>query len=144
MVYQEKKGIVSIISSIAIVVIYGTQVLGQAETAENIFSFWGASILTLIGITIVAKIIITIVFNIIYRITEQEEEPDFMDERDKMIELKASRNALYLFSLGFIGAMVTQVIGMSPSVMFISLVLGGLVSDIVSDISMIYFYRRGY
>jgi VanZ family protein len=90
-----------------------------------------------------AKIIIYIIFCIIYRITTNENAPSFSDERDKLIELKAERNSHWVFCLGFLLAMASQVMHMAPSVMFIVLILSGFVSDIFGEVSQLYFYRRG-
>ena len=73
MSYQEKKNIVSLISTLLIFGFYCLYVFqkyqeGSIDSTDT-FRFWGAVILILIPVSIVAKIIITIVFNIIYRIT---------------------------------------------------------------------------
>jgi uncharacterized membrane protein YfcA len=111
--------------------------------STDVFSFWGSVILILIPVTILAKIIIFIVFMIIYRITTDEEAPCFSDERDKLIELKAARNSYWVFCFGFLLAMVSQVIHMPPSMMFIILVFSVFVADIFGEISQLYYYSRG-
>jgi hypothetical protein len=147
MSYHEKQNIVSIFSSLLIFGLYSLYVvqvrLAGNSSLLNDFSFWGSVILILIPVSIVAKIIITILFNISYRITTNEDAPAFSDERDKLIDLKATRNSLYVFTVGFLLAMVTQVLHMQPYVMFVTLVACGLLSEIVADSSMIYFYRKG-
>jgi hypothetical protein len=115
---------------------------GGIDPADS-FSFWGAAILILIPVSIVAKIIIQIVFNIIYRITTNEKEPSFADELDKLIELKATRNSHYAFILGFLLSMGSLVMDMSPSVMFIILFISGFVSELVGIFTQLYLYRRG-
>ncbi len=147
MSYHEKKNIVSIISTLVIFGLYSLYVFqkyqagGQALT--NDFNFWASVILVFIPVSIVANIIINIVFVIIYRITTNEEEPSFSDERDKLIELKALRNSHWVFVIGFLLSMVLLVIGMPPFVMFIILAVSGLASEMVGNISQLYFYRRG-
>jgi len=111
-------------------------------SAES-FKFWGAVILILIPVTIVAKIIIHIIFSIINTITTKEKEPSFFDELDKLIELKATRNSHYVFTVGFVLSMVPLVMDMSPSVMFVILILSGLLSEIVGVSTQLYLYRRG-
>jgi hypothetical protein len=71
------------------------------------------------------------------------ERTSFSDERDKFIELRALRNALYVFTGGFFLAMGSLALGMPPSVMFIVLMCSGYVSGLVGDGSQIYFYRKG-
>ncbi|WP_373228703.1 hypothetical protein [Cohnella sp.] len=147
MSYQEKKNIVSLASTILIFGFYCLYVfqryqVGSMDTTDT-FKFWGAVILILIPVTIVAKIIIDIVFNIIYRITTKEAEPSFADELDKLIELKATRYSHYVFVLGFLLAMGSLVLEIQPSVMFIILIFSGFVSEVVGTITKLYCYQRG-
>jgi len=147
MSYHEKRNIVSMICTLLIFAIYFMFVFhrfheGSSDSA-NVFSFWGAVILILIPVLIVAKIIIFIIFMIIYRMTTAEEAPCFSDERDKLIELKAARNSYWVFCLGFLLAMASQVIHMPPSVMFIVFIFSMFVSDIFGEVSQLYYYSRG-
>lgn len=148
MSYQERRAIVSLSSTIVISVFYFWYMVqrypeGSSYSIE-VFRFWGAAILILIPVSIIAKIVITIVFSILNTIATQENEPLFSDERDKLIELKATRNSLYVFMFGFLLAMGSLIIDMTPSVMFIVLIFSGIVSELVGDISQFYFYRRGF
>ena len=147
MSYQEKRSLVSLISSILITALYSVYMAqsypeGSAYSPE-VFHYWGTFFLILIPVSIVAKIVIYIVFSIINTIATNEAEPAITDERDHLIELKATRNALYTFVTGFLLAMGTLVIDMLPSVMFIILIGSGVLSEVISDISTFYFYRRG-
>ena len=148
MSYQERRAIVSLFSSILITAIYSAYMFQRYPAASaysvEVFRFWGAFLLILIPVSIVAKIIIYIAFNIVNIVATQEAEPDITDERDHLIELKANRNALYTFSLGFLLAMASLVLDMSPTVMFILMIGAGVTSEVVSDISQFYFYRRGF
>jgi hypothetical protein len=148
MSYQERRSIVYLLSDILISAVYFAYMSqrypeGDAYSPE-VFRFWGSLILILIPVSAVAKIVIHIIFTIINTITTNEEEPSFMDERDKLIELKATQNSLYVFVTGFLLAMISVVIEQPPSTMFILLILGGLTSSLVSDLSQFYFYRRGF
>lgn len=147
MSYQEKRNIVSLISTFFIFGFYCLYMFKKYPDGSldqvYIFSFWGAFILILIPLTIVAKIIIAIMFTIIYRIASNEDEPSFADERDKLIELKATRNSHYVFTLGFLLSMGSLVMDMQPTVMFIILIGSGLVSESVGVITQLYHYRKG-
>jgi len=147
MSYQEKRTVVSLVSTILITVIYSL-VMAQRYTATNPYSaeafhFWGAFLLILIPVSIVARIVIYIVFSIFNTIITKEKEPAFTDERDKLIELKAARNSLYTFTAGFLLAMGSLVLDMPPNVMFILLICAGLMADVIGETSNLYFYRRG-
>jgi hypothetical protein len=147
MSYQEKKNIVSLLGTILVFGLYCLYVfqkypVGSLDSTET-FRYWGAFILVLIPVSIVAKIIITIVFNIIHRITTNEVEPSFSDELDKLIELKATKNSHYVFTLGFLLAMGSLVMEMPHSAMFIILISSGFLSEMAGVITQLYLYRKG-
>lgn len=148
MSYQERRAIVSMISTLLITAVYFAIVLQNypdtGDYSQEVFHYWGSTILVLIPVSIVAKIVIYIVFTIINTIATHEGEPGFEDERDKLIELKANQISMYVFAFGFILAMVSLVMDQAPSVMFSIMILGGLLADMVSDFSQFLFYRRGF
>ena len=148
MSYQERRAIVSLVSSILITVAYSAYMVQRYPAANaysaEIFRFWGAFFLILIPVAIVAKIVIYIVFSFVNAIATKEEEAPIIDERDKLIESRASQRSLYVFVVGFILAMGSLVVDQPPATMFIILVCSGVVSEIVADVSQFYFYRRGF
>ncbi len=89
------------------------------------------------------KIIIHIVFHVISKITTDENIPEFEDELDKLIELKATRNSYYFFLLGFLFSMSTLVMGFTPMAMFISLAASMIGSCLLNDISQLYLHIGG-
>lgn len=152
MTYQEAKSLTNIISTIAItgiyaIIIYQRVILGITDVSD-VFKFWAITILIFIPISILARIIIMIIFSIINATVqtakgEEIEINDIVDERDKLIELKSMRISLIIFSLGFILSLGTQLIDMNHHMFFITLVSFGLLSEIVSDITTIIYYRKG-
>ncbi|OAS15508.1 hypothetical protein [Paenibacillus oryzisoli] len=147
MSYQENKHIVSFISTVLIFSFYCWYVFQKVQdtnmdTMETL-RFWAAAILILIPVSVVAKIIIAIIFNIIYRITTKEVEPSFSDELDKLIDLKATRNSHYVFTFGFLLAMGSLVMDMTPATMFIILIIAGFLSEMAGVFTSLYHYRRG-
>ena len=147
MSYQENRAIVSLIGTVLITVLYSVYMLqrypvGDAYSPE-IFRFWGTFFVILIPVSIVARIIIYILFSIINAIATREEEMPITDERDKLIELKSNRNSGYVFIIGFVLAMTSLAVEQPPTVMFIILMVSGVVSEIVSEVSQFVFYRRG-
>ena len=145
--FQEKQNIVSLVNTILILGLYSLYVYQKYLTADptliNNLKFWGQAILMLIPITIVVQVIIHIVFVIINKIVTNEDAPNFTDERDKMIDLKALRASHWVFILGFFLAMGSQAIDMQPYIMFFILIASGFAAGIVSDVAKIYFYRKG-
>jgi hypothetical protein len=147
MTYQEKKSILSIISTILIfggycLYMYPQFPEGDIESADT-FRFWGSFVLTLILVSIVAQIIIGIIFVIAFRITTGEKEPTFVDELDKLIDLKAFRNSFLVFVLGFLLAMGSLVIDQPSQVMFMVLIAAGFISDVTGSVTRLYHYRNG-
>jgi hypothetical protein len=145
---QERRTLLSIASAIAIPTVYAVYSLpglpaGDAYAPE-VFRFWGQFFLVLIPVVIVAKILITILFSIIDGILTREAEPDFEDERDKLIEQRAMNGGQYVFGLGFMGAMLALVAGYTPSVMFIVLLATGIGSELFSELVRFTLYRRGF
>lgn len=147
MTYQEKKSIVTLISTILIFIVYclykypayPKEVLDSKVT----FHYWGSFVLVLTLVSIAAHIVINIIFNIVFRITTGEKEPAFADELDQRIGLLALRNAFAMFVIGFLLAMGSLVIDQPLKVMFIILIVSGFLSDITGSISRLYHYRKG-
>lgn len=148
MSFQERRSIAALIGTILIPVIYSAYMIPRFPDGNpyspEVFHFWGTFFLILVPVSVVAKIIIYILFSIVNAITTREEEPSITDERDKLIELRAARNSLYVFGAGFLLAMGSLVMEMPPSTMFIILICAGIVSEMIGDISQFYFYRRGF
>jgi len=148
MSYHEKRAIVNMCSSILITAIYSVYLyvryLAGGKEFINDPVFWAKAFLIFIPVSVVASIIISIGFTIHYRLTTKEEEPAITDERDKMIGLIGSRNALAVFSVGVVLSMVTVAIGMPIYVMFITIIYSGLLSSVTDDLTQFTLYRRGF
>ncbi len=145
---KEKQILVTAISFILIFVIYSLHVYNKYIAVDfdilNDFKFWGKAFLILIPITIVVQIVIQILFAIVNKIVTDEDMETKTDERDKLIDLKAIRISHWIFTAGFMISMVTQVLGMEPYVMFLSLICSGFISAVVSEFAKVCFYRRGF
>jgi hypothetical protein len=144
---QEKKAVFSIVSSIVILGGYFFYTF-YIHASENLplkddVQFWASFTLTMIVVTIILKIIGHILFTIVLAATNKDEDPEFMDELDKKIELKSDRNGNYFFILGFIGSMIPVAMGMPVYYMFLILLIGGFVGGTLSDLWKIYYYRKG-
>jgi hypothetical protein len=148
MSYHEKRALVNMFSSVLVTASYSVYLyiryLAGGGEFINDPRFWAKAFLIFIPVSIVANIIITIVFTIHYRLTTKEEEPSISDERDKLIELKGSRNALFVFSIGVVLSMLTLVLGLPLYVMFITLIYSGLLSSVIDEFTQFYLYRRGF
>lgn len=147
MTYEERRSIVSILGTILINVVFAAVMLPRLpETgaySPEMFKFWGSYMLLLIPATVIGKIIIHIVFVIISTTTGGDYDDDLVDEREQLIKLKASQIAQVLFALGFMLAMVSLVIEQPPMIMFLIFLGAGILTDAVSNLAELYYYRRG-
>ena len=144
---HERQAVVSLITTLLLVAFFLAYLLPRYPAgnpyAPGVFHFWGVAFVVLVPVSIVASIAVSIAFAIVYAMATQQKASSFADERDKFIELRALRIALYVFTCGFSLAMGSLAIGMPPSVMFIVLMGSGYGSGLVSTISKLYLYRRG-
>jgi hypothetical protein len=144
---HERQAIVSLLTTLLLAVFFLGYVLPRYPAgnpnAPEVFRFWGVAFVVLVPVSIIANIAVSIVFSIGYAMATQQKTSSFADERDKFIELRALRNALYVFMCGFSLAMGSLAIGLPPSVMFIVLLGSGYGSGVVGDISKLYLYRQG-
>ncbi|MFC5406623.1 hypothetical protein [Cohnella soli] len=147
MTYQEKKSIVSLISSILIFAAYCLYRYPQypegVMDSKEIFHYWGSFVLVLTLVSIAAHIVISIIFNIFFRMTTGEKEPSFADELDKLIDLKAFRNSFLVFILGFLLAMGSLNFDQPSKVMFIILIVSGFLSDVTGSLTRLFHYKKG-
>jgi len=147
MSYREKENLVNIFSGLLITAIYGwilyqRHLTGRFDLPEDL-SIWGKIFLVYIVVSIVARIIIYIIFHIINAIATREIDIPGVDERDKLIKLKATRNSHYAFSGGFVLSIIGLAFGMPVYWIFIAFVISGLISEIIDNGSQIYYYRKG-
>lgn len=94
---------------------------------------------------VTAKVTLFILFFLFKRIKSNgrdEESLDFLDERDKLIELKSDRYSNWISSVGFIISMVPIAIGYSVDYMFLIILVFGIVSTVIHDVWKIYFYNK--
>lgn len=151
MSYQEKRSVVTVTGGVIIFGVYFAMVVARlgglapelTQDAETMLRFWATAVLVYIPITVVLRIVLMIVFTIVYRIAAGEEPPSFDDERDKLIELKVTRVSQAIFGLGFITSMVPIVMGMSVTVMFVTIMISGVVAEVTGEVARILMYHRG-
>ena len=148
MSYQEKNIAVSLMSTLLVFGYYFLNIVGMSQegdlNATAVFSLWATIIVLTILVNIVASILTQITFNVIQKMRGAEEDELMEDERDKLIDLKGTRAAFLVFGIGVFVSMASLVINMQVLVMFNLLIVAGLASQVVGDLSRLYFYRRGF
>lgn len=147
MSYQEKENIVNIVSALLItpiyaLIIYRMHLEGRFDLTED-FRQWGIIFLIFMGVSVVARIIIYIIFHIINAIATREQEMPVKDERDKLIKLKATRNAHYTFFSIFMLSVISLAIGLPVYWIFVLFVVSSMMSEIVDNVSQIHYHRKG-
>jgi small-conductance mechanosensitive channel len=144
---HERQALLSFFSSAAIALLYSQRAIegypDAAAYSPEVFHFWGMYFVNLIIVSIIAKIIIAIVFAILSSIANAEQEPDFTDERDRLIQLKSMRNSYVIFLVIFVIAIISVAAQYPPAVLFIGLLAAGLTADLASDVSKFIYNRRG-
>jgi hypothetical protein len=151
MSYQQKNISVSLASFLLILGVFLIRVLKlvQSESfdAAHVFRLWATVIVLAVLVTIFATILTHIASAIIEAIRTGDENPKvegIEDERDRLIDLKGTKVTYLVSSLGIFLSMLTFALGRPPLVMFTSLILSGVVAQIVGDIYRLYLYRRGF
>ena len=149
MSFQEKNIAASLVIFTLILGFYAIRVVQMIENDNfnltNMVQLWGIVIGLGIVVTIIGTILTHIGSGIIQAIKTREEPviEDIQDERDRFIDLRGTRVAYVVFSIGVFLSMLTFAFGQPPLVMFSLLILSGLVAQVISDISKLVLYRRG-
>ncbi len=147
MTYQEKRSVVNIASTLLVFGFYYWDAFQRYETSvftpDEELAFWGKTILLVIPISIGIRILLHILFTIAHTVITKEKYPKFEDERDRLIELKSTRNSYVIFGFGFLIAMGLLAFGWPLKSMFIVFIVAGVLSDIVDNLSQLYFHRSG-
>lgn len=164
MAYQEKRTAVSIITGFFILAAYCIYAYGKHQSgtiAPDDLRAWAGIILIFIGIGVASTIVIQIIFHILLSITIAIREniqngrcdnkgiekiigfEMVTDEMDKLIELKSMRVGFIAAGIGFVAALVSQVLHYSPAVMLNIMFITFSTGSLLEGLAQLYFYRRG-
>ena len=150
MSYQEKNTLVSLTNAILLLAYYLIHLarIYEAEVfvAHHIYGLWVTTVILAIIAAILSNIITQIAVAIAIAIIAREVDEGelFMDERDKLIDLKGMRNAYFVTSIGVFFALLSAVMGQPLPVMFTVLIIFAFVANIFGDASRLFLYRRGF
>ena len=149
MTYHEKRTVAMIAASVTVFAVYSLVLFSKYQSGDftNAEPLRLAAVLLLLFIPIAvgSKIVTMILFAIGRAIATGGKEVDvpIEDERDKMIELKASRITAYIFGGGFFLAMGVLALAWPLSVAFLILFVTLFACDIATEIAQFRYYRRG-
>ncbi|NJN54231.1 MAG: hypothetical protein HC804_05400 [Anaerolineae bacterium] len=96
------------------------------------------------SLSLILTVIVHVVSTAINAIATNQDDVPPADERDKLIELKATRNSHYLFVVGFFISMGFLVFSTPTFVIFNLLILAFIASEVFGYFSQLYYYRRGF
>jgi hypothetical protein len=153
MFYQEKRTLISTITGLLLLVLYGTYVLIKYQhgklNLDSDIRVWAVTMLTFIALGVGIMIIVQIAFHItnaiIHQIKkEEQDDPIEEDEMDKLIALKAYRNAYIMIGVGFVASLISLAIKQPPVIMLNILFLSFCIGSIFEGITQLYFYKKGF
>lgn len=164
MSYHEKRAIVSMITWILILLAYCTYTFRQYQLgviATDDMQSWSTTVLVFIGIGIVAGIIIQIIFHILLSVAatvheknrhgtyhnkeiQKTIESDMVtDEMNQLIELKSMRINFIIVGIGFVTALISQILNYSSSIMIHIIFISFIIGSLAGEWTQLYFYRKG-
>lgn len=114
----------------------------------TLLRFWSIFFLLLMLISIVLSVLSEILLGIMLGIKKElSKDPDtltdIIDERDKLIELKTTKFAQYVFVLGFISGLVALYFDASIHYFFIFVLVFGFLSEVTEHGLNIYYREKG-
>jgi len=119
----------------------------ETFTQANVVRLWIIIIILAVIVTIAATVLTHIVSAIIQAVRSGGQEPeieDLADERDRLIDLRGTRIAHTVSSLGAFVAMLTFALDQPPLFLFTLLIFFGVVAQVVGDVYRLMLYRRGF
>jgi hypothetical protein len=99
--------------------------------------------LHIVGLTIVTFIVIEVVAHVVLYLKFPKDARTPKDERERLIDLKATRLAAYVFVLGTFIAIMTPHLGVSGFAVTLYVILAFVIAEVVNYTARIIFYRRG-
>jgi archaellum biogenesis protein FlaJ (TadC family) len=134
MSFREKSAWISLISILVVTALFFMQ-----ET----WTLTDPRALHALLLCFVALVLIEIVGHVVVAIQAPRDARTSKDERERLIDLKATRIAFYAFAVGAFGAISLLHVGASAVNISYHVLLAFAGAEIVSYAARIYFYRRG-
>lgn len=148
MSYQEKRSLASLISSLVVAAAYfGYMAQRYPDTdphSSEIMRFWATLLVVLVPVQMVGQLLTMAIFALVHYLATRETEPPITDERDRLIDSRATIYFYHVFMAGFFVALVTQMLEMAPAVMFAVLTAAVMVAATVMGVLQFLYYRRGF
>ena len=137
---KEISAVVMVLGAVVISVWVGSDLLASGPAGEMSAAAW--EMLWAIGYVIVFNIIAVIVGVIVVSIARREEVKDERaDERDRLINGKAMTAAYFVLSIGVLGVLVWQALGLEPNWVPYALFGVSMLAGGAHAVSQLVFYR---
>jgi cytochrome b561 len=93
-----------------------------------------------------AYILIEVVTYLILRVRNPEDASEPMDERERLIDLKAFRIAYYVFVIAAFASIfvILHVVGKGPGAVGMVVTIAFVVAEAVKNVARIVYHRRGF
>lgn len=146
---EEKRSIISIVSVAVVYLVYCIFIFrkfnsGSFNPVEDIRS-WGLFILAFVPVQIVLNIVISILFSIVHAVvTREEDDTELVDERDKVIRLKANSVAYMVVGIGFMLSVITVALGLPVFIMLNIVYFAFNLAEIIGSSIQLRYYRRRF
>jgi len=138
MSFREKSAWITLVSILVVFGIYFTHVpnLFDPDPGE-----WELYVITL---CIAAFVVIEVVAHIVLYLRFPKDARTPKDERERLIDLRATRLAAYVYVVGTFLAILTPHHGASGFAVGVFVLLAFVIAEIVNYTARIVYYRRGF
>jgi hypothetical protein len=138
MSFREKSAWITLISILLVLALYITHVPNALEPEPGLWE------LQVVGITFATFIVIDVIAHVVLYLRFWKDGRTPKDERERLIDLKATRLAWYVFVVGtLITIIATPHHGASGFGVMIFVLFAFAIAEIVNYAARIIYYRRG-
>ena len=139
MSFKEKSVLGSLIFTVIVFGYYFTRAFGLINNTE---SGLADSAVLFIGVVILI-IILEIILHTILAIVHRKESIQTNDERDNLIELKATRISYYILIFGILTAGISLLFVLTPLLLANIILFFFIIAEITGFSMQLYYYRKG-
>ena len=136
MSFKEKSIWISLVSTIIIFGYYFLRIFQMANNEKVAHREIAVFFISIIILIVVVEIILHILLAGFHR-------PEAEDERDQLIELRATRNAYYLLVAGVVTANIAFLVLAAPILVAHIILFFFILAESVAFITQLFYYRRG-
>jgi hypothetical protein len=138
MSFREKSAWITLVSILLVFAFYITHVPNFLNPDPGVWE------LHVIGVAIAAFIVIEVVAHIVLYLRFPKDARTPKDERERLIDLRATRLAAYVYVVGTFLAILTPHHGASGFAVGVFVLLAFVIAEIVNYTARIVYYRRGF